>query len=646
MTSDEAKTERRDRDEPGTARAASALFPPAPALPPGLLPLAHEVAARLVERRRARWAPRPGEVLGDLRLEELIGRGGMGEVWRAREPSGAPVAIKLLGADRADDPRAEARLAREHEALERLDHPTIVRASASGRAPDGRPWFAMELVPGASTLAAALRDGLGLERALDALEHVADAVGHAHRVGVLHRDLKPGNILLDAEGRTRLVDFGIVRVPGGARLTSTGDVWGTPGFVAPEQIERPDEVKPWTDVFGLGATLHQVLAGSPPGVGHALVPIVTLPPDAPPALADLCRRALSYACARRPRDGHAFLAQLRAARMRPASPARWRARSFGLAGVGAALVWLVAVVPGVGGRPGPPLPSSPPSTATLPPLHAEPAVRVEVSQGELPEPLPPGLVAGTRTNEVVNLKDGSLLVWIPGGVLSMGAAQGNANEAPVHDVHVAGFFMGKFELDWSRFRAFCADTGREAPSARIEGPVPFHASEEHPVFNVRLADALAYCEWAGLRLPSEAEWEWAAKGDDPRRIYPWGPALPLDGTRVANIADRTAQRLAPEGFGLCTPEYDDGAFWPTPVGTYPAGASWAGCLDLSGNVWEWTSDRWRFYPDRPAPGDPVQAVRGGSWDNPVRFVQCTHRGASPPSTRAAYLGFRVAHDAR
>lgn len=172
------------------------------------------------------------------------------------------------------------------------------------------------------------------------------------------------------------------------------------------------------------------------------------------------------------------------------------------------------------------------------------------------------------------------------------------------------------------------------------------------MFNVRLSDALAYYAWAGLRLPSEAEWEWAARGDDPARIFPWGPTLPLDGTRVANFADRTARRLAPEGFGVCTPEYDDGAFWPTPVGAFPAGASWVGCLDLCGNMWEWTSDRWRLYPGAaPAaalvpPGEAVQAVRGGSWDNPVRFVHSTHRGASPPSRRATYLGFRVARDGR
>jgi formylglycine-generating enzyme required for sulfatase activity len=580
-------------------------------------------------------------------LEERIGRGGMGEVWRAREPSGGRVAVKVLAIDWADDPRGEARLLREHAALEKLDHATIVRARASGRAPDGRPWFSMELVPGARTLSAALREGLGVERALDALEDVAEALGHAHRLGVFHRDVKPTNILLDAAGRTRLVDFGIVRILGASRLTSTGDVWGTPGFVAPEQVERLDEVGPWTDVFGLGATLHQVLAGAPPRVPLDLHPELALPPDTPGRLADLCARALSYDHEARPRDGDAFLTELRAARGRAAKRTPRRLPAALVLGAGAALA-LLAVSSGLLpiGRPAPAGPPPQP-LATSPETPAVAAVASPAGPRlEPPDPLPAGLVLGTRAGEVVNLKDGSVLVWVPGGVLAMGAPEGDSNEGPVHDVSLEGFFIGKVELDWGRFRAFCAATGREAPDATIAGEPPFTAADEHPVFNVRLADALTYCKWAGLRLPSEAEWEWAAKGDDPARTYPWGPTLPLDGTRVANFADLTAQRLAPAGFGVCTPEYDDGAFWPTPVGSYPAGASWVGCLDLSGNVWEWTSDRWRPYAGTAPPGEPVQAVRGGSWDNPVRFVHSTHRGASPPSTRAPYLGFRVARDAR
>lgn len=638
--SGEAATEPLD-DEPVTIPEPPLGLPPASPLP-------HEVTGRPA----ARWSPAPGARLGPLVLEERVGRGGMGDVWRAREPGGGPVAVKLLGLDWANDPRGEARLVREHAALEKLDHPAIVRARATGRAPDGRPWFSMELVAGARTLSVALREGLGLERALDALEDVAEALGHAHRLSVFHRDVKPSNILLDAAGRVRLVDFGLARVLGASRLTSTGDVWGTPGFTAPEQVERPDEVGPWTDVFALGATLHQVLAGTPPRMPLDLHPELALRPDTPPRLADLCARALSFEHEARPRDGDAFLAQLRAARGHKPPRAPRRIPAVVLLGAGAALA-LLAVSAGVVPIGRPHAPASTPAGPALPPapLAAEaPEVAAAESSTRLdagpPDPLPAGLVLGTRAGEVVNLADGSVLVWVPGGVLAMGAAEGDSNEGPVHDVPLDAFFIGKVELDWGRFRAFCAATDREVPDATIDGTPPFTATDEHPVFNVRLGDALAYCHWAGLRLPSEAEWEWAARGEDPARMFPWGPSLPVDGTRVANIADRTAQRLAPAGFGLCTPEYDDGAFWPTPVGSFPAGASWVGCLDLSGNVWEWTSDPWRHYPRTTPPGDPVQAVRGGSWDNPVRFVHSTHRGASPPSTRAAYLGFRVARDAR
>jgi len=620
--------------------------PTAPCPPP--------LARRSSGLHPARWSPAPGGALGPLVLEERIGRGGMGEVWRAREAGGAQVAVKLLGHDWAHDPRGETRLRREHEVLDRLDHPALVRPRATGWSPDGRPWFSMDLVPGARTLSVAGREGLPLERALDVLEQVSDALGHAHCLGVFHRDVKPSNILLDDQGRARLVDFGIVRVTGASRLTSTGDVWGTPGFTAPEQIERPDAVGPWTDVFGLGATLHFLLAGEPPKVPVDERPVAALPNDVPPRLAALCRRALAYDHAARPRDGAAFVAELRAARAPapPSPPPPRRVPPLLLIAAGAGLT-LLAVLSGL--LPIGPAPAAPGAATALPPAPASSggaAPAAVASRAGPPDPLPAGLALGTRVGEVVNLADGSVLVWVPAGTLEMGAAEGDSNEGPVHDVPIEGFFLGKVELDWGHFRAFCEATGRELPDRAIPGEPPFTATDEHPVFNVRLSDAMAYCAWAGLRLPSEAEWEWAARGDDPSRIFPWGPALPLDGTRVANFADRTAERLAPEGFGVCTPEYDDGAFWPTPVGSFPAGASWVGCLDLCGNMWEWTSDRWRHYPGAaPAsalvpPGEVVQAVRGGSWDNPVRFVHSTHRGASPPSRRATYLGFRVARDGR
>ncbi len=255
---------------------------------------------------RVRWSPGPAVPLGELVLEERIGRGGMGEVWRAREPAGERVAVKLLAIDWATDPRGEARLLREHAALEKLDHPAIVRARASGRAPDGRPWFSMELVQGARTLSAAVRDGLGVERALDALEDVAEALGHAHRLGVFHRDVKPANILLSPEGRAKLTDFGIARKTANesmASLTATGQGLGTMVYMPPEQISEAKAVDPRADIYSLGVTMFELIAGIPPFKIETVeelvrasyedaAPLTSMRSDCPPQVATIVQHML------------------------------------------------------------------------------------------------------------------------------------------------------------------------------------------------------------------------------------------------------------------------------------------------------------------------------------------------------------------
>ena len=205
-------------------------------------------------------------ILDRYRLLERLASGGSAEVWRARdEQLDRDVAVKRLHAHLFADDASRARLAGEARAAARLSHPVIVGVydvDATGDAPA----LVMELVDGESLAARLERDGPMPDREAAAIvADLAEALFHAHQQGVIHRDMKPGNVLLDRGGRTRLVDFGIAHslAEASARLTVTGTVIGTLRAMAPEQL-TDGPITPRTDLYGLGVVLHEALTGRPP----------------------------------------------------------------------------------------------------------------------------------------------------------------------------------------------------------------------------------------------------------------------------------------------------------------------------------------------------------------------------------------------
>ena len=168
------------------------------------------------------------------------------------------------------------------------------------------------------------------------------------------------------------------------------------------------------------------------------------------------------------------------------------------------------------------------------------------------------------------------------------------------------------------------------------------AQGDHPVMQVSWDDAGAYCAWAGGRLPTEAEWEYAARGPD-AHTFPWGDGF--DATRL-NYCDRNCFLEWADGQG------DDGFVLTAPVSSFPDGASWMGAVDMAGNVWEWTADWYdpEYYDIAPSsdprgPGSGVQrVVRGGGWDDTFDFARSANRHVYAPDRPQNYLGFRCAYD--
>jgi TolB-like protein/Tfp pilus assembly protein PilF len=216
----------------------------------------------------ARAATMLGE-LGDYELLEEIGRGGQGVVFRARQKSlNRTVALKVISLGQWASKAHLKRFRREAEAAAGLDHPSIVPIYEVGER-DGSCYFSMKFVEGGQLDEVVRQTPMSIRQAAELIAKVARTVHYAHEHGILHRDIKPGNILLDAKGEPHLTDFGLARlVESESSVTQTLDVLGTPSYMAPEQaVGNNAAVSSTTDVYGLGAVLYQLLTGHPPFAG-------------------------------------------------------------------------------------------------------------------------------------------------------------------------------------------------------------------------------------------------------------------------------------------------------------------------------------------------------------------------------------------
>jgi formylglycine-generating enzyme required for sulfatase activity/tRNA A-37 threonylcarbamoyl transferase component Bud32 len=303
--------------------------------------------------------------------------------------------------------------------------------------------------------------------------------------------------------------------------------------------------------------------------------------------------------------------------------------------------------------PGPTV-TSEPSTTPLPTATFEPTVT-----------LAPILGIGSVRNSAM---DGMVQVYVPEGSFNMGStgsdALANDDEKPQHSVMLDAFWIDKTEVTNAMFRLFVDQSGYLTEAEKggsgynfdlnaekwldIKGADWKHPNgpqsslsglEDHPVVLVNWIDAGAYCQWAGRRLPTEAEWEKAARGTD-GRIFPWGNTAPAG--NLLNFADSNLPVSYSDKL------IDDGYRFTAPVGHYPEGASFYGALDMAGNVSEWTMDWSGPYtggtvsnPKGPATGE-YRVIRGTAWTDSSRFARSAFRGWYPPSVRSNDIGFRCA----
>ena len=602
-----------------------------------------------------------GESVGRYHILERLGEGGMAVVYKAFDTRlQRNVALKMILPGQQQSEKFLARFEQEAKALASLSHPHIVKVLDYGDH-EGVPYLVMEYMPG-GTLKQKL-GGIPVEPqgAAGRLAPIAAALDYAHRQGIVHRDVKPANILITHSGEPMLSDFGVAKILENQGttldLTGAGVGIGTPEYMAPEQ-GLGHGVDGRADIYALGIVFYEMVTGRRPYEADTPMAVLLkkttepLPrptsfvPELPEYVEQVLLKALQKDPVRRYQSMQelaAALADIAQGRVGEVEEKRWLRLSPAFLAGGAVLgLCCIALVAALAFR-GPLsdlIAGAPPPTLDFGTLEPSPHATITLAMTVAPPPTSPTVAAPPGDQ-----------VLVPAGEFLMGGgsndSQAGADERPQHITFLYSYYIDAIEVSNALYDA-CVQTGVCQPpetSAPYTPPDYFGNPEfdHHPVINVTWEMAEAYCEWRGARLPTEAEWEKAARGSE-GRLYPWGNG---ENGSIVNFCDTNCP------ISWAAQEYDDGYAETAPVEAYPEGATGRGVYNLSGNVWEWTADWYAdgYYqnapyvnPQGPASGEG-RVIRGGSWGDVLGHKRASKRQEWDPQRPYSTVGFRCARDA-
>ncbi|NSW52999.1 MAG: SUMF1/EgtB/PvdO family nonheme iron enzyme [Anaerolineae bacterium] len=634
-----------------------------------------------------------GMTIDRYQVLERRGTGGMAVVYHGYDTRlERDVAIKLIRTENIAQSEYEnmlMRFEREAKAQARFSHPNIVPIYDYGKI-DGVPYLVMDFIEG-GTLKELVGKPMALDRVVALTLPVADALDYAHQQHVIHRDVKPSNILMKSPLRPMLTDFGIAKIleTDLTTLTGSGVGVGTPEYMAPEQWKG--KVYPQTDMYALAVVVYEMLTGTRPY--HADTPAAVaiqqatdpLPKptrqrlDLPKSADDFLLRALAY----NPTERFATMEEFKAGlyNLLPSSVASVyvvkdssarqedQARNaqndpdftdlshnseavdiqpshalpaYVQKPANRKKAWLVVlpvlllvILAGallLQGKPFLAAFAGRTSTATIT-ATATSAPATPTVASATPAPMPTRTDAPTATATIPSMlvreQDGMEMVYISAGEFNMGYAGGEEDESYVHPVYLDAYWIDRFEVTNAQYQACvsageCSLPNRNRSYLRTDYYLSLSYAD-YPVIHINWHQAAAYCAWAGGRLPTEAEWEKAARGISDR-IYPWGDEAP-----ACTLANK----------GGCVGDTSQ-------VGSFPDGASPYGVMDMAGNVWEWVADWYGAdaysqsmgeNPPGPAVGT-LRVIRGGSWGDGADQMRVSDRSWSDPDSRWGGSGVR------
>ncbi len=654
-----------------------------------------------------------GRQFGHYQIVAPLGEGGMAAVYKAYQPAmERHVAIKVLPRHMSSSDEFVARFRREAKMLAKLQHPHILSVFDYGEE-DGYPYIVMPFVQSGTLSEALSKHHLTFAEINTIISQIGGALGYAHTHGMIHRDVKPSNVLIDESGNSLLTDFGLARMTEtSVKITTSGAVMGTPAYMSPEQ-GTGENLDHRSDIYSLGVILYEMLTGRVPYTAETPIAVVIkhiqdpLPsarkinPDVPESVELVLMKALTKNPDDRYQNADDFVHALQAAisdmaedanaltrppivktqrtlpkpfsktRLAKQSAAQKPNRTIFILGGGILFVLIlggIAVARMISSAAqrenvtatsaeAPFIPN--PITETTVPLIAE-------TLTEAPTAAPSDTATPPGPEPVIVDAKGATMILIPAGEFTMGNSieqplaeciklfpidfatnckkEYYTDESPAHIVSLDSFYFDKYEVTNILYKA-CVDAGIcKAPvQSNSESHAAYYGNGEYndyPVIWVDWNMARTYCEWRGARLPSEAEWEKAARGAS-TQIYPWGNSFE---DSKANSCDANCPKA------IAVKNFNDGFAEVAPVTAFPGGANSYGVLNLSGNVSEWVTDWYSesYYatigdnstnPSGPQIGDR-HVIRGGSWARYPINLRLATRSKNKPEFSGNDLGFR------